>query len=70
MSVELSRQLARIKYYAPIRDLTLSERHTLWLACERAGNFSDLSEYHQWLVSEAEAARERAIEERRRSAVS
>lgn len=68
MSVELSHKLARIKYYPPIAGLPLSERHVLWLACERAAEFSDLAEGQQWLVLDAEAARERAIAEHRAAA--
>lgn len=70
MSVELSHRLAWVRLQPPIVNLSLSERHTLWLACERAAQFSDLTEHHQQLMLEAEAARERAIAERRAAAVS
>ena len=66
MSAGLSRRLARVSHQPPIVDLTLSERHTLAVACRRADQFSDLSE-QQRLILEAEVARERAIAERRRS---
>ncbi|MGD9894737.1 MAG: hypothetical protein AB7R89_31330 [Dehalococcoidia bacterium] len=65
MSVELSHRLAWIKFYPPIVDLSWSERHALWLACERSDDFSDLSERHQRFLLEAEAARERDIAKRR-----
>ena len=65
MSAGLSRWLARVSHQPPIVDLTLSERHTLAVACRRADQFSDLSEQQQRLILEAEAARERAIAERR-----
>jgi hypothetical protein len=68
MSVELSHRLARAKYYAPIIDLSWPERRALWLACERAGDFSDLSERDQQSLLEAEAARERAIAEQQTAA--
>ncbi|MGH2586409.1 MAG: hypothetical protein ACRDJE_15960 [Dehalococcoidia bacterium] len=65
MSVELSHRLARAKYYAPIVDLRWPERRALWLACERADDFTGLSEQDQQFLLEAEAARERAIAEQR-----
>jgi hypothetical protein len=61
MSAELSRRLARVAHQPPIVHLTLSERHTLALACRRADEFSNLSEQHRQLILEAEAARDRAI---------
>ena len=69
MSVELSHRLAWVRTYLP-GDLTWMERRALWLACERAGDFSDLSEPHQQLVLRAEAAREHALAERRSSVAS
>ena len=61
MSVELSHRLAWVAHQPPIAELAWSERHALWLACERGTSFSDLSEHHQQLIIEAEAVRERAI---------
>lgn len=68
MSVELSHRLAWIAHQPPIIDLTWPERHALWLACERAEQFSDLSDNHQQLILHAEAARARAIAQKRLSA--
>ena len=65
MSVELSHRLARVAHFLPTSDLIRIDRHALWLACERVKSFSDLSDEHQLLILEAEAARERAIAERR-----
>jgi predicted LPLAT superfamily acyltransferase len=65
MSVELSHRLAWVAKQPPIIDLTLRERHELWLACERAAQFSDLTDRDQQRILQAEAARERAIAERR-----
>lgn len=68
MSVELSHRLAWVAHQLPISRLAWSDRHALWLACERAARFTDLSEYHQRLILDAEAARERAIAEHRAAA--
>jgi hypothetical protein len=65
MSAELSHRLAWVALQPPIVTLPRSERHALWLACERAKSFADLSEQQQRLILEAEAARERAIAQRR-----
>jgi len=65
MSAELSRRLARVAHHPPVKELPRRERHALWLACERATRFSDLSEHDQQLILDAEAARERAIAEQR-----
>ena len=64
MSVELSRQLARVRPFLAA-GLAWRERRALWLACERAAEFSDLTEQQRQLILQAEAARERAITERR-----
>ncbi len=64
MSAELSRRLAWARTFLPV-NLSRSERHALWLACERAASFSDLTEQQQQLIVQAEAARQRAIAERR-----
>jgi hypothetical protein len=69
MSVELSHRLARVALQPPIVDLPRPERHALWLACERAADFTDLSEHHQQLILQAEAARERAIAAKRAAEV-
>ncbi len=61
MSVELSHRLARVALQPPIAGLAWSERHVLWLACERGTSFSDLSERQQEMILEAEAERERAV---------
>jgi hypothetical protein len=65
MSVNLSHRLARVALQPPIVDLPRGERHALWLACERGGDFSDLSDRYQELILQAEAAREHAIAEQR-----
>jgi hypothetical protein len=64
MSVELSHRLAWARPFLP-RELPWPDRHALWLTCERATTFAGLSEEHQQLLLQAEAARERAIAERR-----
>ncbi len=60
MSVELSHRLAWVALQPPISRLARGERHALWLACERAAGFTDLSERQQQLILQAEAARARA----------
>ena len=69
MSVELSHRLAWVRPFLD-RELAWSERYALWLACERVANFTDLSDQQQQLILQAEAARERAIAEQRRSVAS
>jgi hypothetical protein len=64
MSVELSHRLAWVRPYLA-RELAWSERYALWLACERAAGLADLRDQQQRLILDAEAARERAIAERR-----
>jgi hypothetical protein len=61
VSVELSRRLARVVHQPPIVRLPHHERWALGMAVERATRFSDLSERHQQVILQAEAARERAI---------
>jgi hypothetical protein len=70
MSVELSRRLAKVSHQPPLAFIAGPERRRIWLACERAAHFSDLSEPDQQLILAAEAARERAIAEQRRVAAS
>jgi hypothetical protein len=60
MSVELSHRLAWARPFLA-RELPWPDRYALWLACERAARFADLSEQQQRLILKAEAARERAI---------
>jgi hypothetical protein len=64
MSVELSHRLAWARPFLP-RELPWSDRYALWLDCERAASFADLSRRHRHFILEAETARERAISERR-----
>ena len=64
MSVELSHRLASVRPFLA-RELVWSDRYALWLACERAASFADLSQQQQQFILQAEAARERAINERR-----
>lgn len=68
MSAELSRRLARVAHQPPIVEMSLRERHALWLACERGQTFNELMEHHQALILQAEAARERLIAAKRLSA--
>jgi hypothetical protein len=65
MSAELSRRLARVAHHPPVKELPRSERHALWLACERGTEFAALSAEYQQLILRAEAAREQAIAEQR-----
>ena len=65
MSVELSHRLAKVAHFIRVPDLIRVDRHALWLACERAASFADLNEEQQRLILQAEAARERAIAQRR-----
>jgi hypothetical protein len=69
VSVELSHRLAKVAHQPPVGYLPIKERHALWLACERAMSFSDLSEGHQQLILQAEAALERAIAAKRAAEV-
>jgi hypothetical protein len=68
MSVDLSHRLAKVALHSPIVDLSLAERRRLWLACERADDFTSLTADHQHLIIAAEASRAAAIEEMRRRA--
>ncbi len=65
MSVELSRRLAKVAHQPPLAFLPGPERRRIWLVCERAASFADLSEDDQQLILQGEAARERAIAQRR-----
>jgi hypothetical protein len=68
VSAELSRRLARVAHQLPILSLPHHERWELGIAVEQAEQFSDLTVCHRQLILEAEAARERAIADRRAAA--
>jgi len=69
MSVELSHRLARVAHQPPVGRLDWPERRALWLACERAASFAELTEQQRRLILQAEAARERAIAAKRAAEV-
>jgi hypothetical protein len=64
MSVELSRHVARLKMFEPIRHLPPSERRAFLIAIHAAAAFDDLPTAFQDLITEAETARENYIAER------
>ena len=69
MSAELSRRLARLKLFPPIRDLSPDERRALFRAVHVAPEFDDLPDQFQALIVAAEATRERARSAQRADAL-
>ena len=59
MSADLSRRLARLKLFPPIRDLTPEERRALFRAIHVARGFDQLSPRFKDVIIAAEAERER-----------
>jgi hypothetical protein len=58
ISAELSRRLARLKLFEPVRDLSPEERRALFNAAHEAADFDRLPARFRDLIVAAEAARE------------
>lgn len=67
MSAVLSRRLARLKMFPPIRDLVFAERRDLYLAVHTVTDFDDLSAGHRDLIVAAELARDSERARRQRN---